>query len=619
MKLEFDPEDDKAFPTSRQKILDAFSAWFVGHYHCTKAHANEVAGDVGIALEWKWAYQDGNLAWWQVSHTMDYLLEWCPRKLSVDSKHCDGIREALGHWLRFLDARKLLSSDSHPVEMLLDAVEVLRDDFITAMGDRSKFGMAKSFFSLGTDTGADMSDPDQAGAFIEQYNNLTIDERKALLPDHLFAQAMPPMPDRRLAPVILPTDDEISRSLASIPILPKFRDLVIFLGKGRPLTKKGYLTLADARELVDLLATGDEMDPRYGDLMFRTTSSDNLRGLRLIVAWAKKAGVVRVLHGKLVPTKRGIGLQDEMTKEFDHVVDALFAAGPLGIQSWPEQWRTVQAIWSFVDDVSIDLLTVPYVMMEDVPLDTLTDIATTEILQEWQFGADDDTIQTYVSSSIDNMMDAFVLCGLVTRERVHNQSAGTNAEGVSVSLTPVGVATVRRLLAAVGFEVPVAGGFAALSAADLLKALDDEDEEIVRAEVLAWCKVRERSDAVADIAHAIAGLDDPALQVQALEILNEIDVELAAPHVFELTTQSDVAGFALCWLADSHLIEEQDLWKRATPFVFVDVLVHRMIALGPEGLLSTLALVGNDEQQCALFDTFWRAPSPGTALVLAGH
>ncbi|NNN02362.1 MAG: hypothetical protein HKL86_11075, partial [Acidimicrobiaceae bacterium] len=301
MKLEFDPEDDQAFPASRLEILDAFSAWFVGHDHCTKDHAKGVAGDIGLALEWKWAYQDGNLTWWQVSHVMDYLLEWCPRKLSVSPNQCDDIREALGHWFRFLDAGKLLSADGHPVEMLLDAVEVLRDDFIAAMSDRSKFGMAKSLFSLGTDAGADMSDPGQVSAFIEQYNDLTIDERKALLPDHLFAHAGPPMPDRRLAPVILLNDDEISRSLASVPILPKFRDLVIFLGKGRPLTKKGHLTLADARVLVDLLATGDEMDPHYGDLTFRTTSSDNLRGLRLIVAWAKKAGIVRVLHGNLVP------------------------------------------------------------------------------------------------------------------------------------------------------------------------------------------------------------------------------------------------------------------------------------------------------------------------------
>jgi len=106
------------------------------------------------------------------------------------------------------------------------------------MGDRSKFGMAKSLFSLGTDAGVDMSDPDQVSAHIERYNDLTIDERKDLLSDHLFANAGPSTPDRRLAPVIMPTDDEISRSLTSIPILPKFRDLVIFLGKGRPLTKK---------------------------------------------------------------------------------------------------------------------------------------------------------------------------------------------------------------------------------------------------------------------------------------------------------------------------------------------------------------------------------------------
>jgi len=68
VKLEFDPEEDRAFPASRQEILDAFSAWFVNHDYCTQDHAKEVAGDVGLALEWKWAYQDGNLAWWNVSH-----------------------------------------------------------------------------------------------------------------------------------------------------------------------------------------------------------------------------------------------------------------------------------------------------------------------------------------------------------------------------------------------------------------------------------------------------------------------------------------------------------------------------------------------------------------------
>jgi len=74
--------------------------------------------------------------------------------------------------------------------------------------------------------------------------------------------------------------------------------------------------------------------------------------------------------------------------------------------------------------------------------------------------------------------------------------------------------TVRRLLIAAGFEVPLAGRFAALSAAGLLEALNDEDEEIVRTEVLAWCKVREPSDAVDEFARAITELDDPALQIK---------------------------------------------------------------------------------------------------------
>jgi hypothetical protein len=85
---------------------------------------------------------------------------------------------------------------------------------------------------------------------------------------------------------------------------------VEWLGQGRKLTQTGRVTLGDARELVKLLGTGDEIDPKIGDRVYRTKSSEELYGLTLVVAWAKAARLVRVVKGRMVPVKRSAGLHD---------------------------------------------------------------------------------------------------------------------------------------------------------------------------------------------------------------------------------------------------------------------------------------------------------------------
>ena len=47
---------------------------------------------------------------------------------------------------------------------------------------------------------------------------------------------------------------------------------------GRELTQPGRITLADARELVGLLGTADEIDPKIGGRVFRTRSGEELPG-----------------------------------------------------------------------------------------------------------------------------------------------------------------------------------------------------------------------------------------------------------------------------------------------------------------------------------------------------
>jgi hypothetical protein len=104
----------------------------------------------------------------------------------------------------------------------------------------------------------------------------------------------------------------IRESLAAAPAeaepLRRLQAFTRWVGAGRRLTQTGRITLTDARELVGLLGTGDVIDPQIGDRVFRTKSSEELRGITLVAEWAKASGLVRRTSGKLVAVKKQAGL-----------------------------------------------------------------------------------------------------------------------------------------------------------------------------------------------------------------------------------------------------------------------------------------------------------------------
>ncbi|MER6530783.1 hypothetical protein [Streptomyces sp. NPDC001508] len=102
------------------------------------------------------------------------------------------------------------------------------------------------------------------------------------------------------------------------------RALVGWVGTGRKLTQTGRVTLADARALVEVLDTGDRMDPMIGDRAFKTKSSEELYQLTLLVEWAKAARVLRTAGGRLLPVKKNAALLDRP----DELRRTLFGALP---------------------------------------------------------------------------------------------------------------------------------------------------------------------------------------------------------------------------------------------------------------------------------------------------
>jgi Plasmid pRiA4b ORF-3-like protein len=117
----------------------------------------------------------------------------------------------------------------------------------------------------------------------------------------------------------------------------QIRSFMTWLGKGRKLTQTGRIGLADARHLVELLTTGDTIDPKIGDRTFKTMSSEQLPHLTRVVAWMKATRLIRVTGGRLVPVKKNAGLAD---RPLDLVLALLEAYPRLGKSLFPRNaWR----------------------------------------------------------------------------------------------------------------------------------------------------------------------------------------------------------------------------------------------------------------------------------------
>ncbi|MGP4043526.1 plasmid pRiA4b ORF-3 family protein [Streptomyces sp. 2A115] len=106
------------------------------------------------------------------------------------------------------------------------------------------------------------------------------------------------------------------------------RALVGWVGAGRKLTQTGRVTLTDARALVEVLGTGDQMDPVIGDRTFKTKSSEELYHLTLLVEWAKAARLLRTAGGRLLPVKKNAKLLDRPDELRRALFDALPRIGP---------------------------------------------------------------------------------------------------------------------------------------------------------------------------------------------------------------------------------------------------------------------------------------------------
>jgi hypothetical protein len=619
VRLLFGPDDGEGFGEARDVLLGRFERWLAGGGQAAAVVPGELAGDAGLALDWKWGYGDGDLARWRVEDVGEFLLGWCPRKLSASAAECASIPLALSAFVTFLESETLLATGSSSAAEVAERTGALTDEFLAAMGDPCNFGLAKSLFSVASSDGVDVSDPAQLEEWIAEFNARPQQERQRILPDRVFGAPRRP----GLPPVTMPEPEAVAASQAQAPIVAMLAAFAEYVGDGRKLTQTGRLTLADARALVELLGTGDVIDEQIGDRVFKTTSSEELPGLRQVFAWAKKAGVVRVAHGRVIATKRGLAVARDPAALFERAVDAIVAIGPLTSQRDPDAWLAWPQVNELLDRFVVHLLTGPYVAQRPVPIDDVTSVAAAVVLDAFEFPSlDDDQVTRHVGADVVDIVDTLALAGVVRRVDVPEPETDTEfavrrRHGGSVELTAAGVAVTNRLLVAAGYDAPTAGRFSDATATELFVGTDVDDFAVLWGEVEAWRRRRDPIDAARELADAVRHLGDPALRNLALAVMTDLDREIAAPEVRQLATEPETRGFALCWLVDHGLEDPQALFNPNDLSSFVDVLAHRLVTGGPTGLCHTLALAGSEHDQVEVIGRLWRSPSTATDSVLA--
>jgi hypothetical protein len=242
---------------------------------------------------------------------------------------------------------------------------------------------------------------------------------------------------------------ELTAAADRATLVTQIRAFVSWLGDGRKLTQTGRIGLNDARQLADLLGTGDEIDPEIGGRVFKTKSSEELSGLMRVVEWAKATRLVRVAGTKLVPVQKNAALTG---KPLDLVLRLLETYPKLGKPLFPRgHWRG-SLVGDEFGDIGPELLTALIRSPRPCPLSDLSGIADEMIDARYVFPAMTDTQEQHLRRTIETdiiiAMAALDSLGVVALERNSDEVTEYGSavwSKATAELTPLGRYAIRRV------------------------------------------------------------------------------------------------------------------------------------------------------------------------------
>ncbi|GAA3641736.1 hypothetical protein GCM10022420_014640 [Streptomyces iranensis] len=152
---------------------------------------------------------------------------------------------------------------------------------------------------------------------------------------------------------------------AAVPLIGQLAGLAGWAGsEGRDLTKTGQLRLADARDLVRFLDTGDPVE--------QVRTSAELPRVNLLFAWAKQARLIRVAKGRVYAVAKARPVLADPLALWERAFQAFFELrGPL--LGGPDGYNATSMLFDVYQDVLPDILNTLYSLPYPMPWPRLRD------------------------------------------------------------------------------------------------------------------------------------------------------------------------------------------------------------------------------------------------------
>ncbi|MEV4707896.1 hypothetical protein [Actinoplanes sp. NPDC049316] len=485
----FTAAPEETFYPAQDRLVVAFQRWARQHRRTVDPFVVETL------VEHRWDDGDGILCRWRPDELRNALLDWFPRKVSMPPGSWRTVVPTVHAFVDFLFAEDLADARCAEAEQLHAVLDGLVDDFDAAMGDQSRYDLAKFWAMRMLAADVDPTDSEAAGRYIAavREGKIAIDQEllDQAVANHLNASGdahLPPLPI-----VAVPDEGILAKSAAGSIALARIQRFVEWTGSGRTLTATGRLRLTDARELISLLDLADVVDPQIGEKVFKTKSSEELYETSVVFAWARAARVVRVAKGRLLPVKSAQKAVADPLSLAHRAFDGFFALGEAVCASG---YSETMVRWRF-DEVTFALLMAMYLAQDRVKRAELEETAV-RVAE----GAPLDSLE---SPHIDLWRDQYEhdVHSLLTHLAL--LAAITLTDG-HAELTPLGTTLVAEHLRRQGADVPTMQDLLDETAEVVVAAAADAPAAVRDELLTGWC--RRHPDTAAASLRALARRTD---------------------------------------------------------------------------------------------------------------
>jgi hypothetical protein len=292
---------------------------------------------------------------------------------------------------------------------------------------------------------------------------------------------------------------------------------------GRALTRDGRLLLGDARAVADAL----DLDHFSRD---RARTSDDLPEITLLMAWARQARLVRVVHGRLVQVKSSAAL---LSRPIELWRRAFEAVGGIGEHFGGSNVFGAPSLFGMsLGEAFPMLLQLLYAAGGDpIPVERFHRAVRDAVNDRMGCVVDDlagDVEQRLWRRDVTALLDALELLGAVHLEESldgenHDELAELagrdDPDPTLVALTPIGLWAVHDMLTEQGVHAPLVGEFAGEDIEYVVVQCSRLRAEVAEAELAAWVDVRTRRAAAQEILRFLQRAEDPVHRELALSAL----------------------------------------------------------------------------------------------------